>query len=271
MRRARPTVAWHDGPMQQICRDLAAEHADLDRVVAGLDAPDWDRPTPAVGWAVRDQVSHLGYFDRTAVLAVRDPSAFARSVEELVAGGVDASVEPGRAMAPPQLLAWWRDGRRELLATLGPLDPATRLPWYGPPMGARSFATARLMETWAHGQDVADALAVTRTPTRRLRHVAHIGVRTRDFAFVVHGRTPPEDEFRIELTGPAGEVWAWGPEDAAQRVTGPALHFCLLATQRRHRDDLALRAVGRDADAWLDIAQAFAGPPGAGRKPASVA
>jgi hypothetical protein len=48
-------------------------------------------------------------------------------------------------------------------------------------------------------------------------------------------------------------------------VTGPALDFCLLVTQRRHRDDLALETTGDDAAHWLTIAQAFAGPPGAGR------
>ncbi|HEY0639029.1 MAG TPA: wyosine base formation domain-containing protein, partial [Pseudonocardiaceae bacterium] len=105
-------------------------------------------------------------------------------------------------------------------------------------------------------------------PPGRLRHVAHLGVRARDFAFLVRGRTPPAEEFRVELTGPAGEHWTWGPPDAAQRVTGPALHFCLLATQRAHRADLDLVATGADADAWLDIAQAFAGPPGPGREPA---
>jgi uncharacterized protein (TIGR03084 family) len=132
-------------------------------------------------------------------------------------------------------------------------------------MSVASMASARLMESWAHGQDVADALAVTRTPTARLRHVAHIGVRTRDFAYAVNDRTAPAEPFRVELTAPDGDAWAWGPKDATQRVTGPALDFCLRVTQRRHRDDLALVAVGPDADAWLDIAQAFAGPPGAGR------
>jgi uncharacterized protein (TIGR03084 family) len=132
-------------------------------------------------------------------------------------------------------------------------------------MSVASMATGRLMETWAHGQDVADALGVARTPTERLRHVARIGVRARDFAFHVRGLTPPASEFRVELTGPAGELWTYGPEDAAQRVTGPALDFCLLVTQRAHRDDLAVRADGPDADRWLDIAQAFAGPPGQGR------
>jgi uncharacterized protein (TIGR03084 family) len=121
------------------------------------------------------------------------------------------------------------------------------------------------METWAHGGDVAAALGVSRTPTARLRHVAHLGVRTRDFAFIVHNRTPPADPFRVELDAPDGTVWEWGPVDAAQSVTGPALDFCRLVTQRVHRADTALGATGPDADAWLDLAQAFAGPPGAGR------
>lgn len=143
----------------------------------------------------------------------------------------------------------------------------TRFPWYGPPMSAASMATGRLMETWAHGQDVADAVGVVRPPTDRLRHVVRIGVRARDFAFGVHGLNPPTAEFRVELLAPSGELWTYGPEGAPQRVTGPALDFCLLVTQRAHRADLAVEAVGAEAGRWLDIAQAFAGPPGAGRPP----
>jgi uncharacterized protein (TIGR03084 family) len=138
-------------------------------------------------------------------------------------------------------------------------------------MSVASLATARLMETWAHGQDVVDALAISRVPTDRLRHVAHLGVRTRDFAFTINDRTPPAEPFRVELASPSGDVWTWGPAGAAGRVTGPALDFCLRVTQRRHRDDLALVAVGAEADTWLDIAQAFAGPPGPGRPPGAAA
>jgi uncharacterized protein (TIGR03084 family) len=252
--------------MQEICRDLAAEHADLDRIVAALDTPDWDLPTPAERWSVRDQISHLAYFDRTAVLAASDPVAFTRSVEELLADGVDASVEPGRAMTPPELLAWWRDGRRELLTTLEGVDPATRIPWYGPPMGARSFATARLMETWAHGQDVVDALGLERAPTDRLRHVAHIGVRARPFSYAVRGLDAPSRPVAVVLTGPAGDRWVWD-EEADESVTGPALDFCLVVTQRRHPEDTDLVARGELAAEWLGLAQAFAGPPGPGRQP----
>jgi uncharacterized protein (TIGR03084 family) len=121
------------------------------------------------------------------------------------------------------------------------------------------------METWAHAQDVTDALGVEHLSGAALRQVAYLGVRTRDFAYVLHDRTPPPEAFRVELHAPDGELWTWGPDDAAQLVTGPAVDFCLLVTQRRHRADLALTATGNDADAWLDIAQAFAGPPGGGR------
>src|SRR5215217_4482432 len=173
----------------------------------------------------------------------------------------------GRQVAPSALLASWRSGRAALIETLVSLDPSTRIPWYGPAMGARSFVTARLMETWAHGQDVRDALGAQRQPTDRLRHVAHIGVGARPFSYVANGREPNETPVRVELVGPSGDTWTWGPEEAADRVTGPALDFCLLVTQRRHRDDVAVTAQGAAADEWLDIAQSFAGPPGEGRQP----
>ncbi len=128
------------------------------------------------------------------------------------------------------------------------------------------MATARFMETWAHSLDIGEALGHVARPTDRIRHVAHLGVRTRNFAFGVHGLQPPAEEFRIELTAPSGEVWEWGPAEAAQSVRGSAYDFCLRVTQRRHRADLDLVAVGPDADRWLDLAQAFAGPPGPGRE-----
>jgi uncharacterized protein (TIGR03084 family) len=122
------------------------------------------------------------------------------------------------------------------------------------------------METWAHGLDVHDAAGERPEPTDRIRHVAHLGVRTRDFSHAVHQLEPPAEEFRVELTAPSGATWAWGPVDAEQRVTGSAYDFCLLVTQRVHRADTDLQATGADAERWLGIAQAFAGPPGPGRE-----
>ncbi|MFE7775880.1 TIGR03084 family metal-binding protein [Streptomyces sp. NPDC057445] len=250
--------------------DLRAESEELDRLVAGLSDEQWAAATPAPGWTVAHQIAHLAWTDEVALLAVTDAAAFGKEVEKALTEPdtfVDRAAEAGAWQPPDELLAHWRGGRDRLQQALRAAPPGSRFPWYGPPMSATSMATARLMETWAHGQDVADALGAVREPTARLRHVAHIGVRARDYAYFVRGTEPPEEEFRVELTGPAGDLWTYGPEGAAQTVTGPALDFCLLVTQRAHRDDLAVRAHGADADRWLDIAQAFAGPAGAGRAP----
>ena len=123
------------------------------------------------------------------------------------------------------------------------------------------------METWAHGHDVAQALSVALPVTARLRHVCDLAVRNRDFSYWLYGEMPPGTEFRVEITGPDDTAWVWGPEDAAQQVTGSALGFSLLATRRRHRDDVDVRAVGADADHWLSIIQAFAGHPGQDPRP----
>ena len=250
--------------------DLAAESEVLEELVAGLDDDQWRLATPAVGWTIADQIAHLGWTDEVAHLAATDAPAFTAAVAGTLDGAaasVDAAAADAAARPPADLLAWWRDRRQRLAAALIAVPTGTKLPWFGPPMSVASMATARLMETWAHGQDVADTLGATRRPTDRLRHVAHIGVRARDYAFHVNGLPPPTVEFRVELAAPSGDRWTWGPDEVAQRVTGPALDFCLLVTQRRHRDDLAVTAEGSDAERWLTIAQAFAGPPGAGREP----
>jgi uncharacterized protein (TIGR03084 family) len=251
-----------------VLTDLRDECADLDALVAGLPDADWRRDTPAPGWTIAHQIGHLAWTDDVATLAATEPEAFQAELRKALAdvdGFTDRAAAERAAAAPPQLLAGWRGGRATLAAALVAVPAGGTLAWFGPPMSAITMATARIMETWAHGQDVADALGLLRPPTPRLRNVAHLGVRTRDFAYLLRDRAAPAEEFRVELSGPGGEVWTWGSADAAQRVTGPALDFCLLVTQRRHRDDVGLRAEGADADEWLDIAQAFAGPPGAGR------
>ncbi|MEV6326216.1 TIGR03084 family metal-binding protein [Streptomyces sp. NPDC051909] len=259
-----------------VLADLRAESEEVDALVGELTDEQWALPTPAPRWTVAHQIAHLAWTDAAALLAATDPEAFAAETGKALAAPdrfVDDGADEGAALPPAALLARWREGRERLHRVLAEAPPGTRFPWYGPAMSAVSLATARLMETWAHGQDVADALGVVRTPTARLRHVAWIGLRARDYAYLVRGLTPPAEPFRVELTAPNGELWAYGPEGAAGvphaegqgRITGPALDFCLLVTQRAHRDDTALTAVGADAEEWLGIAQAFAGPAGGGR------
>ncbi|MGW1448766.1 TIGR03084 family metal-binding protein [Micromonospora sp. NPDC002411] len=255
--------------LTDLLADLAAESAQLDALVAPLPAADWARPTPAPGWSIGHQIAHLAWTDHVALLAATDAEAFYATVTSAPDATrlVDAGAE--EFLAPPQeLLHRWRNGRSALADALGAVPAGEKLPWYGTRMSATSMATARIMETWAHGQDVADTLGVVRPDSERLRHVAHLGVRTLGHGFAAHGRTAPTTPVRVELVGPGDDTWSWGPADAADRLTGPARDFCLLVTQRRHRADLALVATGPVADEWLDVAQAFAGPPGVGREPA---
>jgi uncharacterized protein (TIGR03084 family) len=259
----------------ELLRDLDDEYADARRLVESLppDAPEWDRPTPAAGWAVRDQISHLAFFDDAGRRAMAEPEAFTRSAEVAMAGAGDpmeVHLVRGRAMDGDGLLSWWAEAHVAMMAALAGVDPTARLPWYGPPMGVMSFLSARLMETWAHGTDVADALGVEREPTDRLRHVAHLGVRTRPFSYLIRGRDVPPGRIDVTLTSPAGEPWTWvagssDEVDVAATVTGPALDFCLVVTQRRNAADTALVVSGEPATDWMSVAQAFAGPPGPGR------
>ncbi|HEV8277996.1 MAG TPA: maleylpyruvate isomerase family mycothiol-dependent enzyme, partial [Streptosporangiaceae bacterium] len=161
--------------MTALIRDLAAETRDLDAMLAPLAGPEWDLPTPAEGWAIRDQISHLAYFDEAATLAATDPGRFRREAEQAItvgAGFTEVIARDHRHLPPAALRDWLNRARAAYLRVFGGLDPSARLPWYGPPMSAASSVTARLMETWAHGQDVADALGRRREPTARLRHVA---------------------------------------------------------------------------------------------------
>lgn len=254
--------------------DVLTEHEVLATRLRASSAGSWDLPTPAAGWSVRDQISHLAYFDDAARLAVSDPGAFDELRQRALAdieGFVDAARHDRRSDDPAQLLAWWRDERRLMVEAFRAAEPSRRVPWFGPDMTVASQATARLMETWAHGQDVADALGLPPVLSARLRHVAHLGVRAFANSFRAHGLAVPDTAVRVELAAPDGGVWTWGPPDATDQVSGPALDFCMVVTQRRHLTDTALHVAGAVARRWVSIAQAFAGPPGPGREPGQFA
>ncbi len=257
----------------QVRADLLAEQDALDALVSALDGPQFARPTASPGWSVADQLAHLAYFDNTAALAILDPARFeilaselaerfgsAEEVDELTLGGY-------RALEPAELLDAWRADRGRLAAASATLTDDDRVIWYGPSMGSKSFLTARLMECWVHGYDVADAVEAEPIVTDRIRHIARLGVITRRWSYANRGLAVPDVPVRVELTAPSGDNWVMGDLDAAESITGPASAFCLVVAQRRHVDDTELVVDGPAATEWMHLAQIFAGPPTDGPPP----
>ncbi|WP_265443303.1 TIGR03084 family metal-binding protein [Flexivirga meconopsidis] len=258
--------------LESLLDDLAAESAAVRARVADGSATTLQTPTPAEGWDVAHQIAHLTWTDEMATSAVAsvvegvaapyDWNAVleegAKSPESFVDDGADELA----GLPADELLARWDGSRAALAAALRATPRDTRIPWFGPPMKATSMATARIMETWAHGLDVAAAVGAEPEPTDRIRHVCHLGVATRGFVHAVRGLPAPQTPVYVELTAPSGEIWSWGDDTASDRITGPAWDFARVAVRRLHPDDTALIAEGDAAKEWLGIVQAFAGPPG---------
>ena len=256
--------------LPELLEDLEAESAELDVRLDGLTPEQWNLDTPAPGWTIADQVSHLAYFDDAAALSSADADRFRTDADDLMGMDVDfASIIAARyrALSGDELLAWFHAARRNLLVVYGPMDPSERLPWYGRSMSAASMVTARLMETWAHGQDIADALHQRVDPSMRLRHIAHLGVLTFGFSFESRGLAVPSLSPYVALEAPDGSEWTWGDPAAPFSVRGQALDFCRVVTQRRSVEDTELVRIGAPAEHWLHVAQAFAGPPTLGPRP----
>jgi uncharacterized protein (TIGR03084 family) len=256
--------------MQDISRDLLAEYRDLAALCETLTPEQWLQASAFYGWSAWDEIAHLCYFDETGLQSATDSQGFARDAallnECMARGDPISAVARAKygALAGPALLAAWRGMHERLVEALAALEPKARLPWYGPPMSARSFATARLMETWAHGQDIWDVVRRRRPTTPRLKHIAHLGATTFKWTFVNRGLAVPRVAPFIELTAPGGETWCWNQVSAEHFVRGSAEDFCLLVTQRRHLDDTGLRCSEGTVREWLLIAQCFAGPPADG-------
>jgi uncharacterized protein (TIGR03084 family) len=246
--------------MASMVADLAAEQDVLLSLLGDIDDDDWLRPTPARGWDVRDTVSHLAHTDETAIDTMTggphplnlESGRFATPDDYTLAGCLR-----GRRLSGREVRAWWERTSAREREVIDALEPGFRVPW-GLGMSPPAFVTARLMETWAHSLDVHTALGVRLLDTDRLRHVAWIGYRALPYAYSVAGQDPPADPVRVELTGPHGDVWRLGPDDAPAVIRGPAGEFCRLFVQRLDRADATgLIADGAAADAALAVARAY--------------
>ncbi len=251
--------------MKDLCRELADEHAALDEIVKDLSDAKWDMVTPFYDWTIRSEICHIAYFDDKASLAATDPDGFQQdliktcegvtSVDEFLAKTVKELIK----LSPKALMDFWVNQRTKMITTFEVLDTEDKIPWYGPPMTVKSFVIARMMETWAHGQDIADTVNLKREPTERLKHIAHLGVKTFGWSYQIRGREKPVHKVRVELKSPAGETWVWNEDSSENSITGNAEDFCLVVAQRRHIDDTRIVARGDIAREWMTLAQVFAG------------
>ncbi|MEU6405186.1 TIGR03084 family metal-binding protein [Streptomyces sp. NPDC046985] len=255
---------------RDVVADLTEEGNAVEDLVAGLDDDGWKTPTPAEGWTIGHQIGHLTMVFGMAEKAAADPDAFRAFLGSLPASfdeAVNQGLRPYLNRDAAALLDAWRTQRAATERALLAVPPGQIVPWLVRPIPAKVLAAAGMMELFGHGQDIADALGTSRRFTDRVLHVAEFTVLTWEFGYQSRGLPVPARGFRFELTAPSGASWRLGDPEAEQSVTGPAVDLCLLATRRRHRDDLALTASGADADHWLDVAQAYRGSAGPGRKP----
>lgn len=250
--------------------DFREEAATLATATATLADADFALKTLFKGWTIGDVIGHLAFFDRVALLSLTDEAAYER-----VAAPVAALIARGGALVEAQrdwiagdlggasgraLRDIWAEGAARLADAFAGADPRARLKWLGPDMSARSSATARQMETWAHGQEVFDALGLDRAEGDRVRNICHLGVATYEWSFANRGETPPGPAPHVRLRAPSGAIWDWG-DGAEGRVEGSAVGFAQVVAQTRNVADTDLVATGDAARRWLAIAQCFAGPP----------
>ena len=253
--------------MQQLAADLREEGEELFELLYSLDDSDWDRPTPFNGWTVNQVIGHLHGGDWAVVLTMTDPAAYAL-FKQARQDARDRGDEAARNRLGPELesgrklMAQWYEYFQEMCRQVAAADPKARVQWSGPDMSVRSAATARQMETWAHGQDIYDLLRRPRRPADRLKNIAVLGVKTFGWTFRNRGLEPPAETPHVALTAPSGAIWDFpGSENTGSRVSGSAAEFCHVVTQGRNIADTLLSVTGDAATQWMAIAQCFAGPP----------
>ena len=259
--------------LEQLSDDVLAENRELDALVLTLSENDWERRTAFFGWTIRDQILHLHQVDLFGLASMRGPPEFDAVFREVRAGqadGVEMSEQVRRAFAGKsarEIVAIWRGTYEAMVERFRASDPKARMKWFGPDMSVMSFASARQMEVWAHGQDICDLLDVRRAAKDRIRNICEIGVRTFGWSFRNRGLEVPAVP-TVELEAPSGAQWQW-PGEGNGAVRGPALDFALVVTQRRPFEETRLVVGGDAARQWLAIAQCFAGAPQARAEPGS--
>ncbi len=235
-------------------------------LLALLEATDPARFSEATGfkdWTIDDVLRHLHVWNEMVGLSLTDEAAFMQRLDEIMSetGGMRAfEARHLEGLAGTGLLQAWRTGFETVAENFAGTDPKQRLKWAGPDMSARSAITARLMETWAHGQEIYDLLGVRRVDTDRIRNIAHLGVSTFGWTYINRGLDVPAHAPYVRLTAPSGAIWEWHDRDMTNCVSGSATQFCQIVTQVRNIADTDLTVTGETATQWMSMAQCFAGP-----------
>ena len=246
--------------------DFRDESEALYQLMCPLDAEAFGTATQFKQWTFNDILGHLHLWNHAAHLSLTDEAAFQAFIGEVfqfVASGSLRSFEKQwlDGLCGRDLLERWHGFVLEMSERFGAADPQARVKWAGPDMSVRSSITARLMETWAHGLAIYDALGVERVDADRIRNIAILGVNTFGWTFKNRRLDVPSQMPYLRLTAPSGAIWEWGEPDETERVEGSASEFCQVVTQTRNVADTRLVVTGVVAGQWMEMAQCFAGPP----------
>ena len=249
--------------MQQ-AEDFRAESQALYELLETADASRFDEPTQFKDWTINAVLQHLFFWNQMAGLQLTDESELVRRLNAVMQheGGMRGfEAFHFNHLGGGELLNQWRDDFHRTADLFANADPKARLRWAGPDMSARSSITARLMETWAHGQEVYDHLGVTRHNADRIQNIVVLGVNTYGWTYKTRQEEPPGPMPYLVLTAPSGAIWTYGEENESERISGLAEEFCQVVTQTRNIADTNLEVEGVVAKDWMSKAQCFAGPP----------
>ncbi len=254
--------------MREILSDLVAEQQALDQFLQRINERQWKLPTSAPGWSIKDVVSHLAYAERFGAQVLSEgPSVIKKAKVTDIDSWTTLGIVEGREMRYQQVIEWWRNSRADVVDALSRMEGTERVAWIGGDMSARAFATLRLMETWAHGLDIKDAMEDLLTydeeeedptlDTSRIRHVAWLAHRMLPYAFAEAGEDFPETGIRVELMGPRYARWVYGPEDAPDIIKGIASEWCRIAVQRMDHNATGLKTEGDKAETAITVVRTY--------------
>ena len=253
--------------MLQQALDFKTESDALYELLKPLSDENLEQTTQFKNWTLNTVLQHLHYFNYAADLSLKDERGILQLLNDL-----QTSQKTGESLVAytdrqldgikgQSLLRLWRDYYTGMSDSFREADPNIRVKWAGPDMSVLSSITARLMETWSHGQEVYDLLGVVREDRNHIKNIVVIGNNTFGWTFMNRGEDTPDDKPFLRVYGPTGDMWEFNDHSEDSRIEGSATEFCQVVTQTRNIQDTTQNVVGKTANRWMAVAQCFAGPP----------